>query len=128
MDPYRIASDMSNNGKEFGLILALPKHECKTPGVWFHLRMFLSGKHICEGSLWRCSCGSVFYYGWGVFWFGTWLPKVRGAKSWEEMGGYISPQFRIENKDTEDDPDELDEDDDWDEDLDDEEGEEELGY
>lgn len=125
MDPYRTNSPNSN--KEFGLIIApkpQPRHRCSYPNSWSHLWRLLFGKTIEKRSLWRCSCGVVYIYGgwnWG------WNPTQDMRKSWEEMGGYIPPQYRIENPDFDDevDDDEADDDEDdlWGEESDDDEDE-----
>lgn len=118
MDPYRTNSP--NLNKEFGLIIApkpKPRHRCSYPNRWSHLWRLLFGKTIEKKSLWRCTCGVVYIYG-GCSW--GWNPTQDMSKSWVNMGGYISPHYRIENPDD----DEIDEDDLWSEECDDDDEDE----
>lgn len=83
--PYRSSAEMSiQPGKLTSGFLRIvrppPPHKCETPGFWFHFWLWITGRAVKEGDLFRCSiCYRLYAY---------------GLSSWMECNPVFEDSFR----------------------------------
>lgn len=94
--PYRTPAEVARQEEVYyGLILA-PKpsppkpHRCNPPGYFKRFILYLTGKRVRPGSVFRCTCKKVHYLN-----YGEWFNIDKYDNEWLKLGGKIEETITV---------------------------------